>query len=168
MSPDHHTRGKDTAMQEVQSVPWSSPPWGRDAALWCTRLWLFQQRSGLKVRAAIWITELNREEGWKMHTPTAGRQKRNKGSPTMSHLSLSLTSTKEKPWEAVPRLGCDPVRAQMLLLSTAGCFWPLWWKQSECTLLQVYEIRLNNTFKSFTHAKKSHTCLLSKDNLWIY
>lgn len=48
---------------------------------------------------------------------------------------------------------------QRLLLSTAGCFWPLWWKQSGCTLLHVYEIRLNNTFKSFTGGKKSQYLL---------
>lgn len=61
------------------------------------------------MRAAVWIAELKGEESWKMHTLNAGGWKRNNGSPTSWYLSLFLTSTKENPWEAVPRLGCDPL-----------------------------------------------------------
>lgn len=96
------------------------------------------------------------EESWKMHMLTAGGWKRNNSSPTLWHLSLFLRGTKESPREAVPGLGCDSVWAQRLLLSTAGCFWPLWWKPSGCTLLHVYEIRLNNMFKKASHMERSH------------
>lgn len=136
-----------------RAVPRSNPPWGGDAALWCTRLWLFQE--GWTGGESCSLDNLT-EWGGRLENAYSEcrRMEKEQWFSHLLHLSLFLTGTKENPWEAVPQLGCDPVQTQILLLSTAGCFWPLWWKQSECTLLQVFEIRLNNPFKSFTHAKK--------------
>lgn len=89
-----------------------------------------------------------------------------------SHLEVPQPlppSTKENPWEAVPPLGCDPLPRLSTDTAALHC-WMLLATVRETKWVHSYRsVKLGwITFKSFTHAKKSYTCLLNKDHLWIY
>lgn len=138
----------------------STPPCIGDAASWYTRLWLFQQRAGLGVRAAVWTTELKGKESWKMHTLNARGWERNNGSPTSWHLSLFLTWHQGKPLWGCGTLGLWLVRAQILLLFTAGGFWPLWWKQNGQNCYTSVKLDWITDLKA-SHMQRSHVLACS-------